>query len=398
MSLLDLFFDSRVLLFYTGLFALIYFNRSRFSKEGIMYLLKTHFGLDIMDATSRKFRKPLIYIGYFGVLVAYLGFFFITYLIIRNAIDILVSKPGVAGASPIIPGLPVAGLGIVFPLIIGWISLFIIMIVHEFSHGVIARAHKIRVKSSGLAFIGPIPGAFVEIDEKQLAKMPHRVQHSVFAAGPFSNIVLYFVCIVMLIGVVQVIDYTTVGNGVIISPIQNQSFPAYNSGLPENTVITSLNNQKITTVESLEAAIDNLTVGQSVVLESESGKTFEFNTIKNPDKASAYLGILLMGENRTPRVLYNILSWIFELLWWTQLISFAVGLVNLFPIFITDGARMLKLNCDFVYKKNKKKAENLWKNLSIFALILFLILLIPLVKDILQFFLDKIQLLFNIMT
>ncbi|NTV24485.1 MAG: metalloprotease, partial [Nanoarchaeota archaeon] len=153
-----------VILFYSTLFLLIYLNRNKFDRQGIAFILRTKLGLGLMDKVGSRARLIVKIFGYVALAVAYLGFLFITYLLVSLAFKV-VTVPGTPGASLVLPGLEIAGLG-TFPLIIGWISLLIIMVVHEFSHGVVARAYKIKIKSSGIAFIGPIPGAFVEPDEE----------------------------------------------------------------------------------------------------------------------------------------------------------------------------------------------------------------------------------------
>jgi len=169
-----------VILFYVGIVSLLYLNRKKFDKEGpFIFLYRTKLGLNLMDKVSSKYGKIVRAWGYVGIVIAYIGFFLITFLIIQNAIDLIIDKPGTTGGSPVIPGLPIAGLGITFPLITGWISLFILIIVHEFAHGVVARAHNVKVKSSGLAFFGPLLGAFVEPDDKQLLKKSHKIRNSV---------------------------------------------------------------------------------------------------------------------------------------------------------------------------------------------------------------------------
>ncbi|MEK6819484.1 MAG: site-2 protease family protein, partial [Nanoarchaeota archaeon] len=63
-------------------------------------------------------------------------------------------------------------------------------ITHEFSHGIFARLHKLKIKSTGFAFLGPILGAFVEPDEKQLEKTKKLPHMSILAAGTFANLLM----------------------------------------------------------------------------------------------------------------------------------------------------------------------------------------------------------------
>ena len=69
------------------------------------------------------------------------------------------------------------------------ISLAIVAIVHEFSHGVFMRLFKIKIKSTGLVFLGPILGAFVEEEKKGFEKKKKLEQMTVLGAGVFANLV-----------------------------------------------------------------------------------------------------------------------------------------------------------------------------------------------------------------
>ncbi|WP_367883132.1 site-2 protease family protein [Thermococcus peptonophilus] len=62
------------------------------------------------------------------------------------------------------------------------------MVVHELSHGIVARADKLPLKSVGLVLLAVIPGAFVEPDEEELAKAPLRSRLRVYGAGSMANI------------------------------------------------------------------------------------------------------------------------------------------------------------------------------------------------------------------
>ena len=114
------------------------------------------------------------------------------------------------------------------------------------------------------------------------------------------------------------------------------------------------------------------------------------NTTNHPDNESnAYLGIWIYQENRIlindnflNDVIFKVLLWFLELFQWTAFISINIGLINLFPIFITDGAQMLKLNFE-KFIKDKKKAFEYWKSVNIFALlIIFVMLFLPLLRNI----------------
>lgn len=393
MSLFSLLIENLdVVLFYSGILLLVYFNRSRLKKDGIAYLLKTKFGLKLMDTISSKHRKLVKIYGYIGIVFAYLGFFVLLFTILPLARDILLLKPDVAGAGPALPGFEIPGTGIKIPLIAGWIALLLTMIVHEFSHGVVARAHKQKVKSSGIGVVGPLPVAFVELDEKNLVKQPHRVQHSVFAAGPFANVLLFLVALILMFGVGFADNYFVDKAGVQISINPNETLPAYMSGLPEDSVIVRLNNNSITTYASLNNVLDQLSPNQNIIIETKGGNLYNLVTTSHPDNESwAYIGIYYkeeIGEDGASFFIHKIFIWLAELLYWTFFLSINIGLFNLFPIFITDGARMLKLNLDALIKKEDLSFK-IWKYINYVGVLIVGILLI-------NFFIDLFTTLFSL--
>jgi len=83
---------------------------------------------------------------------------------IRYAVSSFITAGGGAalasaspGAAPIIPGRNI-------PLLEGLLALVIILAVHEGAHGILARLHRIRLKSAGIVLFGILPvGAFVEV-------------------------------------------------------------------------------------------------------------------------------------------------------------------------------------------------------------------------------------------
>ena len=219
------------ILFYSLVFLIVYINRKKFEVHGkLVYLYRTKIGISLMNFMAEKARRLVKLLGYFGIVIGFIGMILTFILILSLTYKLLMNEPGAGGASPVIPGLPIAGTGLVFPLITGWIVLFIIILVHEFSHGVVASAYKIRIKNSGLAFFGPILGAFVEPNEKALAKQKDVVQHSVFAAGPFSNFLTVIVAMLIIWALLNPItNILSIPTGVII--YSQPGLPAEKAGI-----------------------------------------------------------------------------------------------------------------------------------------------------------------------
>ncbi|MFH1316349.1 MAG: site-2 protease family protein [Candidatus Woesearchaeota archaeon] len=161
-----------VLLFYLLFALIIYINRRKFEIQlKFIALYKTKIGLKLMDRIAKRFNWFIKDLSYIGVSIGFLGMIIIVGFILYGfyALFFIPSSPPVVGFA--LPGLPIAGAGgLTIPFFIGIIALFVVIVIHEFSHGVVARANDIHVKSSGFAMFGPIPAAFVEPDEAQLKK------------------------------------------------------------------------------------------------------------------------------------------------------------------------------------------------------------------------------------
>ena len=364
-------------IFYISLTLLVYFNRKKFEIQGgFIALYKTKFGLNLMDKIAKKHNRAVKIFGTLGIYVGYIGFLVFSYLLIL-VFKSLIDKPDLVALTPVIPGTHVAGVGI-FPLVTGWVALSIIIIVHEFSHGVVARAYGLKVLSSGLAFFGPIFGAFVEPDEKEIEKQSAKVQNSIYAAGAFSNILLtVFTFIILTFAIVPVVNSIAAPVGVKISPILNESLPAESSGLTSQVILTEINGVLVNK-ETIKGGLFNISPGQNVNLKTDKGE-YEFIATTHPDnELKGYMGVNVEPIRQETKglfsVFYNIMFWLQGLFFWTVLISINVGLFNLFPIFITDGARMAKITTD-KYVKNKKKSKTIWLAINKICLMFLLSML-----------------------
>jgi membrane-associated protease RseP (regulator of RpoE activity) len=354
------------IIFYSLVFLFVYFNRKKFDVHGkFVYLYRTKIGIRLMDLASKKAGNLVKFIGYVGVVAGVVGMILTFFLILSLTYKLLVNEPGAGGASPVIPGLPIAGTDLVFPLITGWIVLFIIILAHEFSHGIVASAHKIRIKHSGIAFFGPILGAFVEPDEKKLSGKKDMIQHSVFAAGPFANF-LTVIVVMLIVSLIlnPVTSALTVSEGVII--YSQPGLPAEKAGIGNNTLIVGINDETVSTMEDFKRIMSNIGPNTSVKIKSNV-TTYTLTTTENPeDPSQGYLGVWIIRDNLklkndaiSNQVLFNIIKWFGQLFGWLAFLSLNIGLINLLPIFITDGARMLKVFLNRIIS-NKDKSKSAW--------------------------------------
>ena len=335
-----------------------------------------------MGAVASKAKKTIRFLGYAAAIIGFIGMAVTFALILFSTYKLLIGESKTA-ASPVLPGLPIAGTGLVFPLVTGWIVLFTIILIHEFSHGVIAKAHNIKVKNSGIAFFGPILGAFVEPDEKDLSKRKDMVQHSVFAAGAFSNFLT--VVLVMLLSFLIINpanNALTAPSGVVI--YSQPGLPAEAAGIKNSSIVTQIDGKNVHTMEEFRSAMQGVSPGKKINIIA-SDKKYQIAAASNPDDPKqGYLGVWIIKEERSlkndtaiNRALMSVLVWLQEMFGWLAFLSLNIGLINLLPVFITDGARMLKILLDRIIK-DKEKSISVWAAINwISALSLLTLIFLP---------------------
>ena len=370
-----------ILIFYLIVILFVAYNWKRIERQAkIIFLFRTKLGLKWMDKYSQKFREWVILFGYIGMGTGFVGLVVISYVLVSNLYSLITKPEAVSGVSLVLPGVHVPGLG-VLPFWYWILAIFAIAVVHEFSHGIVARAHNIPVKNTGLVFFGPILGAFVEPDEKKLRKEQDIVQYSVLAAGSFSNIVLAVVALLFLNFAFMPLQETMVTpSGFSFDSYVNENLPAAEAGIEPGTIITGINNQKVSNFQEFSDELAFFRPGESIVVNTAE-KDYTITLAKNPDnEKKPFLGVLNIQnefdvkENYQAgagKVLYTVLYWLTGFLRWLFLLSIGIGLFNLLPLPIVDGGRMAQV---FLHKlKGPEKGEKLYHKVSLFFLLVLLL-------------------------
>jgi len=188
---------------------LLHRDRKNLKRHGWIFLYHSKFGLRFIDWVAKTFSRVLKPLQYLVITSGYILMAFIVWMVgfsvwryVTSPIpQQLVNVPPIA---PLIPYFPrLFGLDSFFPPLFFTyflIALAIVAVSHEFSHGIFARLNKIKVKTTGLAFLGPFFGAFVEPDEKQMAKGSKFSQLAILAAGTFANVIMTLLFLLILWG------------------------------------------------------------------------------------------------------------------------------------------------------------------------------------------------------
>jgi len=373
----------------------IIFKRKKIEIQRMLFpllyagLYRSNFGLKWMDRISSKYREWVILFGYIGIGFGFVGMIFIVISIIK-AVFITLTTPGAdAGVAFVLPQTNIPGIGFL-PFWYWILALFILVVIHEFAHGVVARAHRIKIKSSGLGFFAIIlpiiPLAFVEPDEKQVSKASDIVQYSIYAAGPFANIVTAIIVFFMFLTIFAPITNALVETDGIIFDKINESYPSF--VLPNDFVIRSINGENITHSNIFFVRMSAVNPGDIITL-GNGTDVYELETILNPEprtlfglkgiETKAMIGIMNIKVNSQLKegvneLGYSIFVWFKGLFKWVGLLSFAIGLMNLLPLGPIDGGRMVRT---FIHKLDKKKAGKRFGLISLIMLILLLLTIFP---------------------
>lgn len=377
-----------ILLFYLAIAVMIYINRKKWQVESKFILIyRTKWGIKLIDKVADKNKEFIKVLGYSAIGVGFVGMITIVGFFIKGLYDLIFVPGAPPTMSLVIPGVQIPGSPIFVPFWYGIIALFIVIVFHEFGHGIVARAHGIPVKNTGLVFFGPLPGAFVEPDEKKILKSPSPVQVSMFASGPFFNAILAAIVALLLFGIINPLTSSMVNPaGVQFTTIQ-EGQPASIAGLQAGSTYTYINGQEMRDSAVLIDTLSCSKPGDNITLRS-TDSTVMITLGENPGGGNnGYLGVTGIKtdyklKNDSLKIPYGALFILSNLLEWVFLLSLGIGLANLLPLGPVDGGRML--NTTLIDMKGKEKGTKLWAQISWVTLVVLVILvLVPIIKSVL---------------
>lgn len=331
-----------------------------------------------IDASLSGFMSNSALVGeQFALLAAVFGISgfsgFTVLLLAMQAADILaklaLGKQPCPGVAPLIPGVELPNVPVVIP-VHAWISLLIILFVHEGMHGIVARRQKLKIKSAGVLLLGFLPiGAFVEPDEREFTKKTEAANLKalrMLSAGPTANLAsmpaikILALVISLLLAVLVSPWYMPLHKeavlGVSIASVDaNIGFcgdvyesPAYGT-LEEGMVIKKANDTNISSPEQLQAEISQhpykplklLVLDQNTGVLSEKtlvpsklgGFGFTVEEIKNP----------AFTEPLSYSLFSTAISFLESFLGWLFWLGFFMALVNFLPMAPFDGGKIASI-------------------------------------------------------
>ncbi|MCR4335876.1 MAG: site-2 protease family protein [archaeon] len=310
------------------------------------------------------------------------------------------SCPGVA---PLIPGVKIPGVPITPPLH-AWISLIIILIVHEGMHGILGRRHGFKIKSTGVILFGFLPiGAFVEPDEKAVNKAADEKVLPFLAAGPTANLAVMFLTGLLLFGAISLVNPITDSlypgvqenffSGVKVnSVLEETSFcgTIYQSSafgnLESGDIITGVNGIPINTPNELFSEIQTNRFEEKTFSLKRNGELIDLTLQPNEMGQYGFVPEGIRNEGfEVPESYFTygmIISLILEFIYWLVLLNFLIALINFLPMNPFDGGRMASIlfvpYLGFLKKSKEEKKKIISKVFLYFILALFIINALPL--------------------
>ncbi|NYZ80043.1 site-2 protease family protein [Candidatus Micrarchaeota archaeon] len=275
--------------------------------------------------------------------------------------DLLIGKTPVPVLQPVIPGLKIPGAPIDVPLS-AWISLLIVLVAHELSHAIVAVREKIRVKSLGIATAGVFPiGAFAEPDEKQMKREKPKKRLRIYAAGSMMNFVVTFAFIALMIPSQAIIQPMLLSNYYSEILTVDAGSPAAAAGLAPGMKIYNLN---VLNEEKI--------AGTPITLATDHGNLTATRNATGSIGITFSTDMKLISNSASHWALFYYL----EIVTWTAMLNFAVGMFNFLPFFIFDGARIFEDLADFYAKKlgfKKKIGRTLVKAMGVVIGLMFVL-------------------------
>ncbi|MEK6843209.1 MAG: site-2 protease family protein [Candidatus Micrarchaeota archaeon] len=276
------------------------------------------------------FGNPTIYTDKMPYYLSAIGvaggllFFGIASLAIQ-AFTILTVPGSTAGATLVVPGITI-------PFWEGLIAIIIAAGVHEISHGILALVEKLEVKNSGAILFGILPiGAFVEPNEEKLATLDIQKKRRILIAGTTSNFILFM--IFTLIGLAVGPLVLGMANGVSVAAISKEG--TANGILAENEVIYSVDGTAVRNYPEFAAIMKNKKEGEIVMLATDLGAK------KIILGKSGKMGIGPANSYPKGDLPVSVVLFLYGTLALIVLINFALAVINLVPIFLTDGYRLV---------------------------------------------------------
>jgi len=308
-------------------------------------------------------RMPRVFFN-FGVIVAFIGMGFGFWMFGDNLLKFFTTPngQGAGGVVPIIPGVTITGL----PLVYMMIGLALALITHEFAHGLASSKDNIPIKSSGLLFLLVLFGGFVEPDDEVFEKQASpRDRMRLLAAGSYSNLIFAFIVMILLANFSSLmsIGFNPPSGAYVYDTAPGT--PA-EGALQIGDVIVGLNETSIDRWADVSVFMNQTLAGSNLTIETLRGNFTITLGASQSNASKGYIGIY-GADYWEPRPGWEWIPggpmYVFhsqQILVWSFIILFSLALFNLLPIPALDGDKLLSNALSLKIKNEKTVRRIMW--------------------------------------
>ncbi|MEE8402810.1 MAG: site-2 protease family protein [Candidatus Hydrothermarchaeaceae archaeon] len=326
-------------------------------RHAILLIFRTERGKGFISRVAKHKRFWKVF-GSVGVAVGILGMLLVIFSLVYSMYSTYVLRVPMEGARAVIPGVTI-------PFWYGIIGLITVLIIHEFSHGIVAKSEDVSIKTLGALFITIIPiGAFVEPDEEELKAKKRISRMRIYAAGSFGNILAAIFAVILMISLsAHFLDTSVVEIGEVLEDSPAEGI------LEKGMILDGINGRPLSGPEDFLEVAQELKPNTDVTIKTDRG-TFTIKTSENKDYPQrGFIGIRVTSPLKggfPDYIFYPLLS----SLYWIALLNQGIGFINLAPLHFgiaaTDGHHLLK---DIISKFGIKDAEKITQAISTTVLI-----------------------------
>ncbi|QGA80425.1 site-2 protease family protein [Candidatus Nanohalobium constans] len=367
------------------IFALLWRDRENVERSGILFYRRTKNGLDLIDRVAKRFPRFWKVYSWGGVLAAAVSVPLIFYSIYELVLKVVRTGQPAEGAGVVYPStgstISQSAGAIGVPAEYWFISIGILMVVHELSHGVIARAQDFDINSVGVLVLGVIPGAFVEPkgsglpgDDGGDEAKPHGAwdqgdwisRVKVLAAGSWANYLTAGLFLVLALGFTSA---TSNPAGIVYQA--QDDFPAGEAGMTNGT-LQAVGNQTVADISDIKAATEGLQSGDSLELVTTEGN-FSVTATSKEGFDGGYLGLQFLSVDREYKdglkSFSGFLSWFGGLLNIVAFLNLGIGMFNMFPAKPLDGGHILDAVIERFAGEEYTQYVNAWSGAVLLLLV-----------------------------
>ena len=269
------------------------------SLAGPILMWKTGRGRTLIDRMARPKRFWRAF-GDLSIVLVAAAMVATTFLLLWEAT--LVQSAAVRANPPspdLLLGLP--GINRLIPLGYGIFGLAVAIVLHEFCHGILARALNVKVRSVGAIFLVVPIGAFVEPDEDEMRALPPRQRARLYAAGPGTNLVLALL-FGFLFSTIMLSAVSPAHAGVGIIGFAGPTSGAQNAGIQAYSIITNVNGTEINSYSDFVAAMSHVRPNTTIPVQTYNISSGTYSTADvtlgyDPATGRPLLGIYALDVN-----------------------------------------------------------------------------------------------------